>query len=277
MPVDDTVPQLDSDADDEKSNDDYVIDVDDANANTIWAAQAGIAEAAAAAVTGLQQFQTQMQIAIEQLPTFGANPFDSPPNPGRSLEENLRQAIREEVAKISSKKVALDSLYYRYFAAACGILTSVVASHTLYALLKGGGSSAKAVTFSESESNPYSGPDAQSVTNAWVMKDEPTFWSFFSNYVKTNAPRSYPEQLLFMQFTQDIAHRREPSAIVQWTSAEEKLAFIKTISDKISSDGLAAAYELLPTLQHGGQPLPRAVAANIMAMALASVFQTVSQ
>lgn len=204
-------------------------------------------------------------VEAQQLPAQGAdNPHELYPR--AEVLDALRQVLRENMAEASRNRIILDSAKYRYFAAALGIISALNASHALYAFLKGGGSIFRAVHVLTDNVSSEDSAQAQTVA-AWKMKDEATFWQLLSNFVTVNAPRPVKEQLLFLQFSEDIgAHYM--SGLFTWNSADEKITLIQQMCDVITSKGLAQAYLTVPTLNHAGAPLPRAVAANVMAMAL---------
>ena len=98
--------------------------------------------------------------------------------------------------------------------------------------------------------------------------DEAAYWGLLSGFVTRNGPRSYPEQLMFMQFTEDIAMLTMTSKWT-WDKAADKLALINQVTETLRTQGAGGAYLLVPTLTYKGQSLPRAIAANITGLALA--------
>jgi hypothetical protein len=110
-------------------------------------------------------------------------------------------------------------------------------------------------------------PDIAEVAKIWLKNSEADFWNNMADFVDANKPRPFEEQLLFTQFTADIAVAlRKP----QWTWAtpKDKLDQIAKLSESIQTDGLSAAYRSLPTISYEGKALPRVVAADLMSLAL---------
>jgi hypothetical protein len=119
------------------------------------------------------------------------------------------------------------------------------------------------------------GADGQKLVDAWNNTSEADFWQMLANFVTAKGPRSWEEQLLFCQYVQDISAGAMTTLYV-WHDAADKVAMVDAATDVITTQGLAAMYEHLPTLTYqpvGGSasaPLPRAVAANIGSLAISA-------
>ncbi|HYG31265.1 MAG TPA: hypothetical protein VD887_13750 [Allosphingosinicella sp.] len=268
---DDLEEELPSDHEDEAQNQE---DVEEEKSHWDPTQQARSQEVSAAADVAVQQLSAvadQEQIDLEaQLPNGDVdNPFEADaPDPGRVTAEQIRTIIREELRRVAPQETVLNNLKVRYLFAVFGIIGAV---NAMLALIKAG-AGAHAELEDEAASNSFPAlntPEAQKVIEAWRLGDDETaFWGLFSSFVSNNAPRSFPEQLVFMQITENLAYRLM-SSTWQWTSAQDKVDLIKQLSASIAGHGLAATYTLLPALTYKGRALPRAIAANLMSYALA--------
>jgi hypothetical protein len=117
-------------------------------------------------------------------------------------------------------------------------------------------------------------PPVPAMTEFWLRSFAPdpegAFWDSIAAFVEADKPRSFPEQLMFMQYTLLLANARPTQ--FRWDSPMGKLRVAEQLASTIAGPGLSHAYRMLPTIRHGekAQALPRAVSAELMSRALVS-------
>ncbi len=108
--------------------------------------------------------------------------------------------------------------------------------------------------------------------NATLLISAPdsTFWSAMSSYVAAEKPVSVYEQLLWMNYTTDLAVGLMTAPFF-WNNGNDKVALIQSATSSIQSNGLAATYAAAAGWTYNGQPIPRAVTASILTLAISGL------
>ncbi|MBI5164939.1 MAG: hypothetical protein HY985_13675 [Magnetospirillum sp.] len=115
---------------------------------------------------------------------------------------------------------------------------------------------------------PANSPTAQALYQTWLKESDTAFWENAATFVDLNKPRCYQEQVMFMQYTVDIANGAMKTTPGNWATPADKLKLVASLTDTIHGPGLSSALRSLPTLSNASQPVPRAVAAELMSLAL---------
>ncbi|MFK0165019.1 hypothetical protein [Rhizobium sp. NPDC090279] len=110
-------------------------------------------------------------------------------------------------------------------------------------------------------------PDIAEIAKVWLKDSEADFWSNMADFVDANKPRPFEEQLLFMQFTADLAVKLLKQQWV-WSNPKDKLDKIATLAQSIETNGLGPTYRGLAAISYNDKPLSRVVAADLMSLAL---------
>lgn len=250
----------------------------DAEANEDAAQQQEAAALAQPAQDAIQEWAVDVNDPIEQvaqLPPGGAvNHLEQVPQDAGNQQVQADMAqLRSQVERIQARQDAPDKA--KYVMATAGVVTAVYNIIAAYFLIKSNLAGPKAemaedVTDAEGASPPVSpqSPQAAQLANAWLNESESAFWQNLAVWVRENSPRSWEEQLMFCQYTEDLALKLQ-TGVFRWNRSQDKLAEIANLSALLGQDdGLATMYETLPTIEYGGKPLPRAVAANLGAHAI---------
>lgn len=225
-----------------------------------------LSSAAVALAERVEQVRNQADIQLEQLPLGGAEARDNVPDRNAQIEE-LRIAIRQEL-RGQQQGTVLNSVTARWALALLSVVGTINAIHAIYGWLKTSDSANPHLLASSAEASTAVPVDAPVVKAAWLV-DEPTFWNRYADYASKTGIRPYPEQLLFMKFTEDLSAHMLPQ-MFEWDSSADKLLLINSLVTELKTNGLAAAYLAVANLRYKGQPLPRTVSANVMSFALAS-------
>ena len=251
------------------------------------AAARQLAGSVAEASRQIQEIAGQLQIEIlSRFPANGVqNPFEIPAaGQGSPTLEQIQEVVRSEVQRLAPKETFLNNIKYRYFVAVFGIMGAIAATNNVIALLKSSmGHQAMLAEDAPMErarklmepvlaTAPLLSagtPEEQAVTNAWRLgDDDAAFWGKFAAYAANNKPRSYSEQLTFMQLTGDLSVRLMTQPWT-WDSAQDKLDLVGRLLVEMQTKTLSAAYTLLPSLTYKGNKLPRAISADLMSLTLA--------
>ena len=123
--------------------------------------------------------------------------------------------------------------------------------------------------------SPPSGDDATADllarAKAWLAESDTDFWNDLADYLKANHP-SVDEQILFMQYTEDLyLSQQPPPAVWMWSSAADKAALVTGLVADLTSDGIAAVYTSMPARTYNGIPIRRDIAADLLSLALAQL------
>lgn len=124
------------------------------------------------------------------------------------------------------------------------------------------------IATAEEEDTPAAdNADIAQIAKIWLKDSEADFWNNMADFADANKPRPFEEQLLFMQFTADIAVTLlKPQWI--WANPKDKLDQISQLAQSIETKGLGATYRSLATITYNGKSLTRVVAADLMSLAL---------
>lgn len=223
--------------------------------------------------TLFNNYMDNQEVVMAQLPA------DGPANNRQDiadLNENLRELnglLRQQVRE-ATQGPRQHGILRRYLTVGFGVVTVASAVIGFYFAVKSvisEGENAFALVGAEDAMvsklpNPDTPATRKLVAN-WKRSDERDFWTHLAKFVGENKPRSFEEQLLFMQYTEDLALPMMAKNF-GWKNAEAKVDLITSLTEAIHKTGLAKAYKLIPTLKIDGRPLPRAVAANVMSFAL---------
>jgi hypothetical protein len=223
----------------------------------------------------------QEELQMAELPPGGAqNIAEILPRIGEGIAQILEQIreLRQQVRKIQDGP-RLCGIRVKYMLVFGGIVSGINASIALYFTLKKDVASNR-VALASMESNLGALPAPLSLAARFSRHGSihlaiprcrqtwPT-GGRLADFVTNNAPRSYQEQLMFTQFTEDIARDLMPGTF-QWKTARDKLTLIGQLAALIQKQGLAAMYRRLPQMTYQNKPLPRAIAANLASHAILS-------
>lgn len=187
----------------------------------------------------------------------------------RDLREQIGE-LQQQVRAVQGRPAAAENITLKYVLATCAIASGISAVLSIIFSIKDHVSGPKARA-AAAAANPET--DAAALAKAWLKDSEQSFWDNLANFFETYRPRSFQEQLMFMQLTLDIANSI-PVAPWTWKSPGDKLAAVVTLVKKIESDGLGAAYRILPTIVYlpENRPYTRAIGAELMSLALTQWF-----
>jgi hypothetical protein len=280
--IDDTDSESDESESDERADDESI---------TFHAENPVIAQEAADGARDLEANMVNF-IDVDEIKAGASIPEGGVDNP-REIDALLGEGIAElreinaqmhQLITAAQARPAAEQATGKWSAIACGILGGVTAIlSTIYAIK----------TYYDSQNKqppPFAAaggdlgedpgvlpaqllPSTQKVVAALDALSDAQYWERFAAYVDKYRPCHWDEQLLFSQHTADIfQYRVKP--IWQWQSATDKLSLVTSLVDTIRNDGLAAAYRSLHGLTAAGKAVPRAVAANLVSLAICQWYAT---
>lgn len=272
--------ELKTDPESERSEDDNAREVEDQNqreADEVRQRLERNHEAADATIEAIARISAAT-VQAQQLPRRGAPDIhiaidhQGPNSP--VLTERSRQ--RTQQTEVIPSRVRSEVLC-RYLTVTCAVITATNAAMNIYFTLKAhfGGPTLRAATLHSNErvlplaqsDDPVNSQEAKQLADTWANLSDNDYWERYATYVDLNKPRTYQEQLLFMQFTTDLGSLLMRKTW-QWTSEQEKMEQVTLFSNRISDNGLANAYRSVKDTMSNGTPLPRAVAADLLSLAL---------
>jgi hypothetical protein len=119
-------------------------------------------------------------------------------------------------------------------------------------------------------------PDAATASlltaaRTWLGEEDTKFWDDLADYVDANQT-SLEEQILFMQYTEDIyLSQQPPPKLWVWESAADKADLVNTLAIELPAEGIATVYRSMPTRTYNSVTLRRDIAADVLSLAFAQV------
>lgn len=233
------------------------------DAEQVAAAQRVVAEVRAIEVQA-QALDAQVLEQMAQLPVNGAaNGMEQvPPGPDHAVIVQQDAQINQLVAAVQP---AHQNYCVRFICVTFTVvLPGIAAGLYIYHALGGAGTRR---AFAGPANDGPAPIDASAFVQNWRNVSDSDYWDNLATFVDRNHPRAFHEQLLFMQFTEDLARHRMTREFV-WKQASDKLQMVLRLTDNVQSKGLASTYRLLKDLTYQGETLPRAISANLMSHAL---------
>jgi hypothetical protein len=248
----------------------------------------GLSQASDREVESILNNTDAFALDTAQLPPSGAsNPRERIPDLSGIIVEQARQIrqISEDVhamrGEVEGPKIR--GIRLRYVTMACSYgykaLKAIPGAVGVYYIVKtwlGHNMASFAVieTSAGGGARPVAAEGDSVVAREWLhpsgypgLSQEAAFWENVAVYVTNNQPRPYDEQLMFMQFTEDLALIMM-SQEFRWATARDKVALIYDLAALIAREGLAMMYRRLPELTYRDKPLPRAIAASLASHAI---------
>lgn len=185
---------------------------------------------------------------------------DPVPNPRWEAARKNGQAIIDKAAKQSGKDREWNAKRYagRFMALAISAGAIIGLIYEL-ASRRASGTGASDIPVDESLKDKV-----DQVVDQWRAESDDDYWKDFADYLDAS-PMTIADQIYFVNYTSKFFQLLEPWF---WDSSVDEINLVTTLTDAVKGKAPSELYRQVITLRYKDQPLPRAVAAEVLYLAL---------